>query len=119
MATAEHPGATWTAYTSAWTQQTSLDYNSDLPTNHQLASDYFNSADTLSTGGFNIGGYVFDAVAAVGMAACSASDSSNINSLFEAFKALSFSGVSGTVQFDSTGNRLNTTGVFVVKNVEH
>merc|ERR1711935_397827 len=86
-----------------------------MPTNSwgKLKEGYF-----ASVAMDDVAAYSFDAVISMGLAACaSGTDYADGTKLFAAIKKLSFTGVSGTVEFDSFGTRKASTANFFIQNV--
>ena len=92
---------------SAWTASTDAD----------CANNLFNlstSPDVFSSKPFVIAGFAYDCVVALAAAMHSAGDNANGSKVFEAFTNVRFEGATGTVAFDSQGDRLTSTVRYAV-----
>ena len=94
-------------------------YLTPLLPRHENAPDYNPSFqnETFLTG-YITGARVYDAVIALGLAACAVNGTLNGASLFDSWTKTSFVGATGTVKFDGeTGSRLPETALYVVANL--
>jgi len=99
----------WKAMVDVWGHLDPADYNNLMPAASQLSSDFFTVVpSTLS----DLSAFSFDAVAALGLAACNAANT-DADAIFNAYKALDFAGLTGRVKLNNvTGTRsLGTTNI--------
>jgi hypothetical protein len=92
---------------SAWTASTDADCENNL---FNLST----SPDVFSSKPFVIAGFAYDCVVALAAAMHSAGDNANGSKVFEAFTNVRFEGATGTVAFDSHGDRLASTVRYAV-----
>lgn len=106
--------ASYAAFLSGWTGLVPADYNHNLPSSHQIdAGFYTRTVDAIN----DVAAYAFDAVAAIGLAACAGHPATDSPTLFAALKALTFESITGTVAFTATGSRTFESSNFYLWNI--
>merc|ERR1712166_318925 len=105
----------WKAMVDVWGHLDPSDYNNLMPAASQLSSDFFTVVpSTLS----DLSAFSFDAVAALGLAACNAANT-DADAIFNAYKALDFAGLTGRVKLNNvTGTRSLGTSNIKLRNLQ-
>jgi len=109
----------WETFKNLWKTLTEGTYNPNMipgQTWGQLSADYFKN-----TSPEDVSAYAFDALASFGIAACNVQntggDPTDGATLLAATKALSFTGLSGTVEFDQWTSRKASTVAYFLQNI--
>ncbi len=106
--------APWAALVDGWAGLSPADFNPLLPGAFQLDAGFFHrTAGSIH----DLAAYSFDAVAAVGLAACRAAPATDTPALYRALTGQWFEGVSGTVRFTGNGSRTFGSSNFFLFNV--